>query len=145
MPHGPDDLIPASPAQLEDVESSSSSESIANDDVDFSPDNEDRTPQLFTQIELNDIVRDLGLTKEKSEVLGSRLKEKNLLAPGTTFYWFRNREKEFQIFFRMEGRLVFCCDIPALIHQLGEETCDPNDWRLFIDSLKKEFKGSVIA
>jgi hypothetical protein len=39
----------------------------------------------------------LSLTKEKSELLGSRLKEKNLLAPGTTFYWYRNREKDFQI------------------------------------------------
>jgi hypothetical protein len=47
VPHGPDDLIPAPPAQLEDVESSSSSESTANDDVDFSPDNEDTTPQLL--------------------------------------------------------------------------------------------------
>jgi hypothetical protein len=75
MPHGPDDPIPAPPAQLEDVESSSSSESTANDDVDFSPDNEDRAPQLFTQIELNDLVRDLGFTKEKSKILGSRLKE----------------------------------------------------------------------
>jgi hypothetical protein len=105
-------------------------ESTANDDVDFSPDNEDRTPQLFTQIELNDLVQDLGLTKEKSKILGSGLKE-NLLAPGTIFYWFRNREKVFRIFFRMEGQLVFCCDIPALIHQLGEETYDPNDWRFF--------------
>jgi hypothetical protein len=76
MPHGPDDLIPAVPAQLEDVESSSSSKSTANDNVDFSTDNEDRTPQLFTQIELKNLVRDLGLTKKKSEILGSRLKEK---------------------------------------------------------------------
>jgi hypothetical protein len=53
-----------------------SSESAANDDVDFSPHNEDRTPQLFTQIKLNDLVRDLGLTKEKSGILGPRLKEK---------------------------------------------------------------------
>jgi hypothetical protein len=78
MPHGPDDPISAPPAQLEDVESSCSSESTAKDDVDFSPDNEDRTPQLFTQIELNNLVRDLGLTKEKSEILGSRLKEKSV-------------------------------------------------------------------
>jgi hypothetical protein len=76
MPHGPDDPIHAPPAQSEDVESSCSSESAANDDVYFSPGNEDRTPQLFTQIELNDLVRDLGLTEEKSEILGSRLKEK---------------------------------------------------------------------
>jgi hypothetical protein len=47
VPHGPDDTIPAPPAQLEDVESSCSSESTVNDDVDFSPDDEDRTPQIF--------------------------------------------------------------------------------------------------
>jgi hypothetical protein len=45
----------------------------------------------------------------------------------------------------MEGQLVFCCDIPALTHQLGEETYDLNDWRLFIDSSKRSLKGSVIA
>jgi hypothetical protein len=93
---------------------------------------------------LNNLVRDLGLTKEKSEILGSRLKGKNLLAPGTTFYWFRNSEKEFQIFFRMEGQLVFCCDISALIHQLGEETYDPNDWPLFIDSSKRSLKAVLL-
>jgi hypothetical protein len=70
MLHGPDDPIHAPSAQLEDVESSSSSESTANDDVDFPPDNEDRTPQLFTQIELNGLVQDFGLTKEKSEYWG---------------------------------------------------------------------------
>jgi hypothetical protein len=69
-PHVPDDPIPVPPAQLEDVESSCSSESTANDDVDFSPDNEDRTPQLFTQIELNDLVWHLGPTKEKSKIWG---------------------------------------------------------------------------
>jgi hypothetical protein len=44
----------------------------------------------------------------------------------------------------MEGQLVFCCDIPALIHQLGEETYDPNDWRLFIDSSKGSLKAVLL-
>jgi hypothetical protein len=33
---------------------------------------------------LNDVIRDLGLPKGKVELLGSRLKEKNLLAAGTS-------------------------------------------------------------
>jgi hypothetical protein len=41
------------------------------------------SPQLFTQSEINDVIIDLGLPKEKAEYLGSRLKEKNLLAAGT--------------------------------------------------------------
>ena len=32
-------------------------------------------PQLFSQSELNDLVRDLSLSKESSELLASRLKE----------------------------------------------------------------------
>jgi hypothetical protein len=42
--------------------------------------------QQFTQSKLNRVIRDLGLPKEKAEVLGSRLKEKNLLAAGTSKY-----------------------------------------------------------
>jgi hypothetical protein len=40
------------------------------------------SPQLFTQSELNDTIRDLGLPKEKAELLGSRFKENNLLVTG---------------------------------------------------------------
>lgn len=43
-------------------------------------------PQLFTQNDLNNLVRDLNLMKSNAELLGSRLKEKNLLAENTTFY-----------------------------------------------------------
>jgi hypothetical protein len=32
---------------------------------------------------INDLVRDLGLPRDLAEVLGSRLKSKNLVSPGT--------------------------------------------------------------
>jgi hypothetical protein len=40
-------------------------------------------PQLFSQSELNDLVRDLRLSKDSAEVLGSRLNQRIycLLAP----------------------------------------------------------------
>ena len=44
----------------------------------------DNSPHLLGQAELNDLVRDLELTKEKTELLGPRLQERNLLKPGTT-------------------------------------------------------------
>jgi len=37
------------------------------------------TPQQFTQAELNDLVRDLNLSKQAFELLASRLKERNCL------------------------------------------------------------------
>ena len=38
-------------------------------------------------------MRDLYLSKEKAEVLGSRLQQWNLLEPGTTISFFRNRNQ----------------------------------------------------
>ena len=61
------------------------------DEVDEVYDFTSDEPKLFTHVELNDLLRDLNLPKDSSEVLGSRLKEKNLLAPDTSFSWFWNR------------------------------------------------------
>ena len=72
-------------------------------------------PQLFTQAELNDLVRDLDFPKSSAELLGSRLKEKNLLAPETKVSFYRYREKGLIEFFKMEENLLFCDNIDGLI------------------------------
>jgi hypothetical protein len=46
-----------------------------------------QSPLLFTRSELNDVIRDLGLPKDKAELLDSRLKEKYLLAAESSIYW----------------------------------------------------------
>ena len=51
-------------------------------------------PHLITQPELNDLVRDLGLSKSKAELLGSRLQEWCLLSPGTKISVFRSRQHD---------------------------------------------------
>jgi hypothetical protein len=48
----------------------------------FEPHQYDRPIDMFTQSELNDLIRELQLTKETSELLSSRLREKNMLASG---------------------------------------------------------------
>lgn len=56
---------------------------------------EDDQPMPLTQSELNDLTRDLNLSEEFGQLLGSRLQDKHLLVvPGTTFYWYRDSEKE---------------------------------------------------
>ena len=40
-------------------------------------------PDQFNQEELNDLIRDLNLSKESSELLASRLNENNCLSPET--------------------------------------------------------------
>jgi len=86
----------------------------------FEPHQYDRPIDKFTQSELNDLIRKLQLTIEKSELLGSRLREKNILASGVKFSWYRNREKEFRKYYAQEDQLVFCTDICNLLHKLGE-------------------------
>ena len=69
----------------------SSSDSESSDMIDradcgaYRPE-EDNQPVPLTQAKLNDLTRDLNLSKESAQLLGSRLQEKRLLAPGTTFY-----------------------------------------------------------
>jgi hypothetical protein len=73
--------VPQSTDILEDATTNSSDSGA--DDEEFQCHTEGQSSQLFTQSELKDVVRDLGLPKEKAELLGSRLKEKNLAAART--------------------------------------------------------------
>ena len=90
--------VPSLPTYLDNVRLSSGSE-ISNEESDFCYGNENNEPQLFGQSELNDLVRDRGLAKESAELLGLRLKYKNLLAHGTSFSCFRHREKALAPYF----------------------------------------------
>jgi hypothetical protein len=131
VPHGPDLPVPSPPDNLSD-ESESSSLQSDTEEMYFEPHQYDRPIDKFTQSELNDLIRELQLTKEKSELPGSRLREKNMLASGVKFSWYRNREKE------------FCTDVRNLLHQLGEKEYDPSTWRLFIDSSKRSLKAVLL-
>ncbi|XP_076029890.1 uncharacterized protein LOC143018386 [Oratosquilla oratoria] len=79
--------------------------------------------------------------KESAQLLGSRLREKRLLVPGTTFYWYRDREREIRKYFTFDEThlLVYCNNISDLIQLLGLK-CDTMEWSLFIDSSNRSFK-----
>ena len=83
------------------MESSSDSESSDMTDTAecgaYRPEEDDQLVPL-TQAKLNDLTQDLNLSKESAQLLGSRLQEKRLLAPGTTFYWYQERKRELKIF-----------------------------------------------
>ena len=82
-------------------------ESQENEETDFSDDRQ----HPFSQNELNDLVRDLSLSKSSSELLASILKEKNLLSNGTCITFYRHRHQELLHFFFEEKDLVYCTDI----------------------------------
>ena len=80
--HGPDVPVPLPPTELPVISSESSDSEHSevqgsNTEYRPKPSARDDLPQPFSQVELNDRTRDLGLSKEAAELLGSRLK-KNL-------------------------------------------------------------------
>lgn len=124
----------------------SESESNATAESDsYMPQEEVHQPKPFTQAELNDLTRDLNLSKESAQLLGSRLRENALLAPTTTFSWYRNRESEFRKFFTFDETksLVYCNNIPGLVELLGVKY-DDIEWRLFIDSSSRSLKAALL-
>ena len=49
------------------------------------------TPKPFSQGQLNDLVRDLDLCKESSEILASRLDKHGILDSGTKITFYRDK------------------------------------------------------
>ena len=96
--HGPDFLVSEPDGNMEYSSDSEHSDMtvVAEDDT-YKPE-EDNQPVTLTLVELNDLTRDLNLSKESAPLLGSCLKEKHLLAPGTTFYRYQDCEKKLIVF-----------------------------------------------
>ena len=86
---------------------------------------------------------DLYLSKSSAQLLGSSLSEKNLLAPGTTYAWYRQREEQLRCFFHEHRDLVFCDDVNGLVQAMGMEYKSP-DWRLFLDSSCRSLKAVLL-
>ena len=103
-------------------------------------------PQTFNQQELNDLIRDLGLSKDRAEYLAAAPKKKNLLLKGTKAYVYLDSEKEFRKFFTKdeENSLVFCSDVKGLFDELKPNTYKDEEWRLFIDSSNRILKAVVL-
>ena len=86
VPHGPGIPIPLPPRYLETVGDSVSEESLSDSQMTECPEYEcDQQPKLFTQAELNDLVRDMNLPKHSALIQGARSKEKRMLSSVTTF------------------------------------------------------------
>ena len=92
---------------------------------------DENKPVSLSQAQLNDLTRDLGLSKRVFPLLGSRLDESRLLASGTTYFCYRKRDEEFRKFFSLHGGLVKAL---GLIY-------NPVEWRLFIELSRKNLKA----
>lgn len=147
VPHGDDLPVPKVPesfsaASTDEEEDIGGPEPSTSSDPDFEQTTSTK-PHLITQSELNDLVRDLNLPKNKAELLGSRLQQWNLLAEDVTISVYRNRQKPLITFFFKEGDLSACHNISGLMAAL-KINYKPEQWRLFIDSSKTSLKAVLL-
>lgn len=140
--------IPPSQRNLTDNEEISEeedeSEMSLSNDPDYNPERRVKaTPHLLSQPDLNDLARDLNLSKQESEIFGSRMKERNFLNKGTRTTAFRNRNEILSKFFVKKCGVCYCIDIDGLMTELGFEH-DVEDWRLFIDGSNASLKAVLL-
>ena len=92
---------------------------------------------------MDDLIRDLGLTKSGAELLTSRLNEWNLLGGDCKSTACRNRHLEFSVYFDAIEDICYCKDVKGLFSAVGIDH-DPTQWRLFIGSSTKSLKAVLL-
>ncbi|KAL6469174.1 hypothetical protein MHYP_G00226980 [Metynnis hypsauchen] len=146
VPHCPELPVPTPPDRTTPPSEESSKSDTQEDveDHDFSScADEERKPSYPNQKDLNDLIRDLGLTKSNAELLTSRLKQWNLLDESVQVTAQRKHHQVFSTFFSHQDGLCFCNNVAGLFEAIGI-TCNPNEWRLFIDSSCKSLKAVLL-
>jgi hypothetical protein len=84
VPHGPDLPVPSPPVNLSG-ESESSSLQSDTEEIYFEQHQYDRPIDKFTQFELNDLIRELQPTKEKSDYSAQGYAKRTCWHPGLNF------------------------------------------------------------
>ena len=114
-------------------ESTTDEDGITIDDHVLNSNLEEKKPYYPNQKDLDDLIRDLGLTKSNAELLTSRLKQWNLLDDSVQITEQRKRHQSFPVFFIMQNAICFCNNVSGLFYSIGIPRI-PSEWRLFIGS-----------
>ena len=99
-------------------------------------------PHFRNQSELDNLIKDLGLTKSGAELFSLRLMEWNLLGEDCRICVYPKRNKEFEIYYDFCNDLCYCKDVTDFFTSLRLEH-DPAQWRLLIDSSKRSLKAML--
>jgi hypothetical protein len=147
VPHCPELPIPTPPEiqqpSSEDSSKSESEEGVIDPDDNFRGGDDETNRYYPNQKDLNDLIRDLGLTKSNGELLTSRLKQWNLLDESVQVTDQRKRHQIFSSFFSRRDKLCFCHNVTSLFEAIGI-ACNWNEWRLFIDSSSRSLKAVLL-
>ncbi|XP_076822181.1 uncharacterized protein LOC143468715 [Clavelina lepadiformis] len=119
-PEIPVPVFSSLPDLISDVVEDEDGNSSNRSDTDSSKSSQMQSkPKPFTQDQLNDLVRDLGLSNEASDVLASRLNDHNILDLATKITFYRDREEMLMQFFSQEDNFVYCNNIEGLLSSMG--------------------------
>ena len=140
VPHGDGLPVPQPPpSEIEfNSEDDNKFEDLPTHDRDYC-DEKTNEPHFPNQSDINDLIRDLNLTKENGEILTSRLKQWNLLSCDVRVTQQRKRQHLFSTYFTLIDGVCYCHDITGLFEAI-EIPCTTADWRLFIDSSQRSLK-----
>lgn len=72
----------------------------------------------LSQEELDDVIRDFELPKDKAECLASLFFHRGFLKDGVKVSIYRNRDKRFSQHYEKSENVCFCKDVPALFAEL---------------------------
>jgi len=114
----------------------------ASRDADYLP-STDSSNHKITEGELNDLIWDLKLPKNKAELLASMLKQWNLLHHSVKVTTFHTRNQEFEQFFKTVGCFTYCKDTDGLMEVMHMRP-SPEQWRLFINASKTSPKAVLL-
>ena len=90
---------------------------------------------------LNDLVRDLALSKEAAEILDSRLRKHGFLHSDARATIYRRKNEALIQYFSEKDD--FCNNVKEHFLSVGLTNltkCKPNEWPLFNDSCKRSFE-----
>ena len=100
VPHDPGFPIPEHTGKTNKIKCSSSAESEDSKQDPWNAEQSTGEPKLLTQFQLNNLTRDLNMIKGFAQLLGSQLRERNLLARRTLYFWYRHWDEGFKKHFR---------------------------------------------
>ncbi|GBL92881.1 hypothetical protein AVEN_54548-1 [Araneus ventricosus] len=140
VPHTSEIPVPHPPSSLDDTRiDSEHGDILPHQDESSSDYSVDEGPQPFSQCQLNDLIKDLGLSKDGAELLESRLKNKSLLTPRTLFSGTGTERRNSRSFSPKREISFFVNDVQGLMKSFDIEY-DPSEWRIFIGSSKTSLK-----
>lgn len=136
--------VTATPSFNAESLKSQPSTSSANNDPSYMPSEASCCKHIpFDNEHFEHFVKILGLSKTKTEIAASILRDHNLLEQNVAITSVRQRSHEFQSFFSMADNFVFCNNIRGLMEAMYI-TYNENEWRIFIDSSKTSLKVALI-